>query len=181
MGVITEFPQWTQADSTCASRQQFKVPLSLRRDHNEIRRELARAQLEAGPIGEAAKRIADLCIPHFELEEQVVFPAFSVLHDLAFDGVSDDMAELLPLIDMFMREHERLLRQHRLILDAIDALWEAAYDENSKEYVDFAYTLRSHERMDTGIIYPTVLLIGRHLREQLSKSEPRLLRQVAIG
>ena len=144
-----------------------RIPLTLRREHADIRAGLARAASEPGPVGHAATSLARTCLHHFELEEQTVLPVFAVLHELVSGDVREEMAGILPLIDEFRREHDCLNRQHQSILSAIEALWEAAYEEDNRRVSDLAYRIRSHERMEDGVVYPTVLLIGRYVRGQI--------------
>jgi hypothetical protein len=48
----------------------LRVADALRRGHEGARTELVRAAMEGRRIAKAAKRIARLCLPHFESEEQ---------------------------------------------------------------------------------------------------------------
>ena len=61
----------------------FRIPDALRLGHDEVRAELVRATSMPGRIGEAAGRVAGLCLPHFAREEEIVFPAFALLRELA--------------------------------------------------------------------------------------------------
>ena len=147
----------------------FNDPGALRLDHEEIRAELARATMEPGPIGQAAMRVARYCLPHFEHEEEAVFPALGLLHDLSLGEVRPEMADVLPLIAKFKARHEALGSQHQSIIAAVEALLEAANKEKNREIADFAYNLRVHERIEDEVIYPTVMLIGNYVRERLGR------------
>lgn len=145
----------------------FKIPEALRLGHNEVRAELVRATSMPGRIGEAAGRVAGLCLPHFEREEEAVFPVFGVLRDVASGNVRPEMAEVLPLVSAFSARHDALSAQHQSIESAIHALLLAAYKEDNRELVEFVYGLRMHERLEEEVIYPTVLLIGKYVQERL--------------
>jgi hypothetical protein len=145
----------------------FRIPEALRLGHDEMRAELVRATAMPGPIGEAAKRVAELCLPHMEREEESVFPVFGLLRDLAEGRVRPEMADVLPLISTFSAWRDRLGDEHYSIAPAIHALLLAAYKEDNREIVEFTYNLRMHERMEDQVIFPTVLLIGNYVQERL--------------
>ena len=91
-------------------------------EHDDIRAELARTAMESGSIGEAAKRLAHLCVSHFEQEEKQVFPVLDLLNDLASGVVQPEMASVLPLVSLFRARHRDLDDHHESILMAVDAL-----------------------------------------------------------
>jgi hypothetical protein len=154
-------------DAHSLGNETFHIPESLRLGHDEFRAELVRATLETGAVGEAAKRVARLCLPHFEAEEKAVFPVFGLLHDLAFGDVRPEMAAILPLISRFSAWHDTLGHHHENIVSAVGELLEAAHKEENREMADFAYNLRVQERIADEVIYPTVLLIGNYIKERL--------------
>ena len=57
----------------------FNIPHALRLGHDEVRAGLVRATMGHGPITQAAKRVAQLCLPHFAWEERTVFPVLGLL------------------------------------------------------------------------------------------------------
>ena len=104
----------------------LNIPKALLRDHDEARAEIARARMEGGRIAKAAKRVAELCLPHFEEEEKRVFPVLALLPDLKRGNLRPEMMDVLPLISDFKERHEALHEHHRSITSAIEALLEAA-------------------------------------------------------
>jgi len=150
----------------------FNIPEALKRDHDEARSVLACAIAEPGPIGKAAMRVAQLCLPHFEQEENIVFPVFGLLHDLASGDVSPEMADVLPLIYDFHVNH--MARQHQSLDAAIEALRQAARAEECTQFTLFADKLQVHERLEAEVVYPAVIVIGKYLRASLAElSRPR--------
>jgi len=154
-------------DSQFPGDGKFHIPEALRLGHDEIRAELVRASIEPGPIGGAAKRLARLCLPHFEQEEKAVFPVFGLLKDLARGDVRPEMGAMLPLISRFSAWYDTLDNHHQSIVSAVGELLDAAHKEENREIADFAYNLRVHERIEDEVIYPTVMLIGNYVRERL--------------
>lgn len=145
-----------------------KIPDALKIGHDEVRAELVRATTTPGRIGEAARRVAGLCLPHFQQEEEAVFPVFRLLPELAAGRVRPEMADVLPLISTFRDRHNSLDRQHQAIGSAVHAMLLAGYREDNREIIEFAYSLRIHERLEDEVIYPTVILIGKYVQERLA-------------
>ena len=115
----------------------FKTPEGLRLGHDDARAELVRTSTMGGFIGEAAKLVASICLPHFEYEEKFVFPVFALLPDLAVGRVRPDMAEVLPLVYGFKAWHDTFNAQHESIGAAIRALMTIGYKENNREVIEF--------------------------------------------
>ncbi|MBI2960586.1 MAG: hemerythrin domain-containing protein [Betaproteobacteria bacterium] len=143
------------------------APKALLLGHDEVRAELVRAATEYGPVGLAAKRLAQICLPHFEREEKCVFPVLALLPHLARGELRPDMASVLPLVSDFTARYDAIGMQHDSIHAAIDDLLQAAHREKKREFAEFAYNLRVHERIEDEVIFPTVLMIGQYLREKL--------------
>jgi hypothetical protein len=154
-------------DSIFERRGIFKIPEALRLGHDEARAELVRATSMPGRVGEAARRVADVCLPHFEHEEQTVFPVFGLLPELASGKVRPAMVEVLPLVSRVRTWREALGGAHHTITTAIQGMLQAAHKEDNREIIEFTYNLRMHERLEDEVIFPTVLLIGNYIQERL--------------
>ncbi len=135
--------------------------------HEEARAKLVRATLEGGRIEAAGKRLAEVCLPHFELEEKFVYPVLGILRDLARGELQPHMAQVLPLIAEFSAMREALEDSHQSIRIAIEELLRASYQEQSWEFTEFARHLSVHEKIEDEVIYPMVILIGHYLRMRL--------------
>jgi hemerythrin-like domain-containing protein len=122
--------------------------------------------MEGGRIAKAAKRVAQLCLPHFEHEEKSVFPVLALLPYLERGNLRPEMMDAMPLISDFRAKHDALNDHHQSILAAIEALLQAAHKEKNREFAEFAYNMRIHERVEDEVIYPTVVLIGKYLQEK---------------
>lgn len=145
------------------------VPNALQRDHDDARAEFVRADMEGGRIAKAGKRVAQLCLPHFEHEERSVFPVLALLPYLASDNLQPEMMDVMPLITAFRAKHDAIRNHHQSILAAIEALTQAAHKEKNREFAEFAYTLQVHEDLEDEVIYPTVVLIGNYLQERFTR------------
>jgi hypothetical protein len=148
--------------------RRLNIPKTLQRDHDEARAEFDRAVAEGGRIAKAGKRVAELCLPHFEHEEKKVFPVLALLPYLAPENLQPEMMDVMPLISELRAKYDAAIDHHQVILDAIDELMMAAHKQKNREFAEFAHNLKNHEDIETELIYPTVLLIGSYLREKFA-------------
>jgi hypothetical protein len=116
--------------------------------------------MEGRRIAKAAKRVAQLCLPHFEHEERIVFPVLALLPYLGSENLRPEMMDVMPLISDFRAKHDAINDHHQLVLAAIEELLQAAHKEKNREFAEFAYKLQVHQGIDDEVIYPTVVLIG---------------------
>jgi Hemerythrin HHE cation binding domain len=93
----------------------LNVPKALRRDHDYARAEFVRATMEGGRNAKAAKRVAQLCLPHFEREERIVFPVLALLPYLAPENLRSEMMDIMPLISDFRAKHDAINNHHQSI------------------------------------------------------------------
>jgi hemerythrin superfamily protein len=136
--------------------------------HGEARADFARASMHGGRIARAAERLAQLCLPHFEHEEGIVFPVLALLPDLERGNLRRRMMELMPLISDFRAMQDAMSGHHEAIASALDEFQQVAHREKCREFTEFAHNLRAHERIEDEVIYPRVILIGNRLQEMLA-------------
>jgi hemerythrin superfamily protein len=146
----------------------LNVPKALQRDHDDARAEFVRATTEGGRIAKAGRRVAQLCLPHFEHEEKKVFPVLALLPYLAPENLQPEMMDVMPLISELRAKQDAIADHHQEILAAIDELMLAARKQNNREFAEFAHNLKNHEDIETELIYPTVLLIGNYLQDRFA-------------
>ncbi|MBI2319445.1 MAG: hypothetical protein HYU75_21215 [Betaproteobacteria bacterium] len=154
-------------DAKLLSCGKFEIPEALAFDHEALCAELSRAAMEPGPIGKAAERAALLCRMHFAAEEEIVFRAFGLLHDLAAGRVRPDMDPVAPLIARFTAQHLGLRDYHQSISVAIEELLQEARKDGNQEIAELVDNLRNHERIENLVMYPTMLFIDSSVRESL--------------
>ena len=148
---------------------EFKVPSSLKAEHEELHSALAEATAAGGRIGEAAKEVARLLHPHFVKEEEYAMPPLGLLSALAAGKVTPDMAKALAMTDRLKAELPEMLKEHKAIVAALEALAVAAKAEGKNEYVHFTEKLLLHARTEEEVLYPASILIGEYLKLTLGK------------
>ena len=135
--------------------QTLDVLAALRRDHEEFRRRFLDVMAEPAPVKEAVARLAEVCVPHFELEEKTIYAALELLHQVATAGeLHPDLADKLKEVARFARQQKFFGAEHRSILPAVDALLAAAEKERDIHLMEVAELLRKHEKTEEELDLP---------------------------
>jgi len=143
---------------------EFKIPQSLKLEHEELHAELARATQVQGKIGEAAKAVAKVLHPHFMKEEEYAMPPLGLLSSLAEGKVTAEMKDVLTITDKLKSELSQMLDEHKSIVAALKLLIDAAAKEKKNEYIQFSNKLMLHAQNEEEILYPASILIGEYLK-----------------
>lgn len=142
----------------------FKIPDSLRVEHEELHAELVQATKVEGPVGEAARNVATLLHPHFVKEEEYALPPLGLLGPLATGAVTPEMRKVLAMTDRLKVDLPEMLAEHKAVVGALRKLIAAAKREDRSEVVHFAEKLMLHARTEEEVLYPTAILIGEYVR-----------------
>lgn len=142
----------------------FKIPDSLKVEHEELHAELVQATKVEGPVGEAARNVATLLHPHFVKEEEYALPPLGLLGPLATGAVTPEMRQVLAMTDRLKADLPEMLAEHQAVVGALGKLIAAAKREDRSEVVHFAEKLMLHARTEEEVLYPTAILIGEYVR-----------------
>jgi hypothetical protein len=148
---------------------EFKIPHSLKVEHEELHGELVKATGEGGKVGEAAKAVAKALHPHFVKEDEYALPPLGLLSLLAEGKVEPEMTKVLAMTDRLKAELPHMIQEHQAIVAALQTLAHAAKEEKKMEYVRFAEKLMLHAQTEEEVLYPAAVLIGEHLKLKLGK------------
>ena len=110
----------------------FKIPESLKHEHEELHAELKNAIKAGGKVGEAAKAVADVLHPHFMKEEEYAMPPLGLLSALAEGRVTPEMRDVLPMTEKLRADLPQMLEEHKAIIASLNNLTEAAKKENKQ-------------------------------------------------
>ncbi len=143
---------------------EFKIPISLKSEHNELHAELVKAISVKGKIGESANAVAKILHPHFMKEEEFAMPPLGLLRPLAEGEGTTEMKRVLLMTDRLKSELSQMLNEHKAIIDALEILIDAASKEKKMEYVHFAHKLMAHAQIEEEVLYPASILVGEHLK-----------------
>jgi hypothetical protein len=141
----------------------FPVPVSLKREHEEILADLSRASREGGRLGAAAEVAQSLVIPHTQREEEFALTPLSLLRALADDRVSEDMEPVLLMLDRLRRWMPEMISDHRAIAGAMKELGAAAMDEGKPEFAGMVPRVLLHAEMEEEVLYPASIPAGEYV------------------
>jgi len=145
----------------------LEVPEVLRREHRELHVQLQAASILHGSVGKAASALLEIMGRHLKREEEVAFPVLGLLPHLVEGRVGEEMVAALAVTDRLRAELKDLRREHVAMLDAVEALAEAARREGRAEYGRLAHDLLEHARLEEAVLYPAALIVGEYVRLRL--------------
>ena len=143
---------------------EFKIPQSLKAEHEELHAELAKATQEGSKIGEAAKAVAKVLHPHFVKEEEYALPPLGLLPRLATGEITPEMEDVLTMTDRLKAELPQMLAEHQAIVARLRDLADVAKAEEKMVYVHFTEKLILHAQTEEEVLYPAAILIGEYLK-----------------
>ena len=146
-----------------------KSPESLEFEHRELREQLEKAMASPGRTGEAAREVMQVLAPHIVLEREFAMPPLALLARIARDEILPEMARLIDKTDAFKAELPRMLDEHKLIVNALRTLMQAAAAEGQSGAAQFAQKMIMHAQMEEEILYPAAILVGEYLRLRMGK------------
>jgi hypothetical protein len=149
----------------------MKSPASLRREHEELHADLARAGQMPGVLGQTAREVARIMHPHFLREDEYAIPPLSLLPRLSKGQVTPDMAEVLPLVARLKEEMPLMIEEHRAILGAVRAFALAAETEGDEKCIRLAAELTVHAQLEEEVLYPAAVLVGEFVKARLQPAK----------
>jgi hypothetical protein len=151
-----------------SNRMDLEIPSSLKAEHEELHEELVRATRAGGKTGEAAQVVAKVLHPHFVKEEQLAMPPLGLLGALAAGQMPPKAEEIVKLTDNLKKELPAMLKEHGNIVVALDALANAAQEENNQAAQQFAEKLKQHAKTEEEVLYPAAILVGEYIKLKLN-------------
>jgi uroporphyrinogen-III decarboxylase len=148
---------------------EFKIPETMKLEHDELHVQLVKATKERGKVGEAAKAVANVLHSHFVNEEAFAIPPLGLLRTLAEGRVSEEMSDVLQMTEKLKQELPKMLQEHHDIVAALEKLKIAAKRAKKQKYVRFAEKLMRHAQSEEEVSYPTAILIGEYVKLKLGK------------
>ena len=140
------------------------IPSSIQAEHQEIHQGLIEATRVPGPVGVAAKALAEVLHPHFVREEQVALPPLGLLAALARGEMPEGAASVQALSDTLRAELPTMLEEHKRIRAAVLELGKAAKAAGAEKYVRLADQLAQHALTEEEVLYPAAILVGDLIR-----------------
>jgi hypothetical protein len=151
----------------------IKTPRSLKKEHDELHAQLARAKEAGGATGKAANEVAKVLHPHFLKEEEYALPQLGLLPVLADGKILPEMQVAVAMSERLKSDMSHMLLEHKQIVTALEALIDAANMEGKDKIPHFAKKLILHAQNEEEILYPASILIGEYLNLKLSEKTGR--------
>lgn len=148
---------------------ELEVPEALKAEHQELRTELDKAASLGGTLGDAAKAVERVLLPHLKKEEEFVLPPLSILPLLTEGEVTVEMGASLAMTNRLRTELPHLIEDHRAINSELEKLAQAAQAEQRWEYACYTEKFRSIAQYEEKVLFPAVMLIGRYVRLNLDE------------
>jgi hypothetical protein len=142
----------------------LEAPFALRMEHKHLREELARAASDKGAVGDAARDIERVLLPHLTHEEELALRPLGLMRGIARDAQSAELAQVIPMAVHIERELPTLFEQHRQIDAATKRLADVARREGKPQYLGLADRLWLHARVAEEVLYPAAILMGEYAR-----------------
>jgi Hemerythrin HHE cation binding domain len=158
----------------------YPMPLTLLEEHAEIYTSLEQAVRQPGPLGRAARDVADVMKPHTAKEERYGLAALRLLRPLARGELRPEMPDWLPACDALRTELDTLVREHRAIARAVDQLARTPWAEGQPEYAFLAHRILRHAPTEEEILYPAALLVGEYVRLKWAQSADPMIASVRV-
>ena len=140
----------------------LQVPVSLKSGHEAIHAGLKRASAEPGPLGEAARKVAQIMSGHMMREEKFALRPLGLLTALARGETPADLAEVVKLTQALRLEMPQMLDEHRQISEALRLLASNAEAAGKPEYVELAEEIMVHSQLEEDVLYPAAMLVGKY-------------------
>jgi hypothetical protein len=145
----------------------FRIPASIKEEHDELHGTLKRLIGLGGKTGEMAAKVEQVMRPHFLKEEEFALPPLGLLPELAKGEQYAEMAVVFPLTDTLKRNLPYMVAEHSEIVKALHDLEQGAMQEGKDEAIQFSRTLQRHAREEEEIQYPAAILVGEYLHRVL--------------
>jgi iron-sulfur cluster repair protein YtfE (RIC family) len=158
-------PRGTVAQEThMHTAARIQIPSSIQAEHQAIHGTLIEATRVAGPVGVAAKALADVLHPHFVREEQVALPPLALLAPLARGEMPEGATSVLAMSDTLKAELPTMLEEHKRIRAAVLELGRVARAAGAEKYERLAEDLAQHALTEEEVLYPAAILVGDLIR-----------------
>jgi hypothetical protein len=150
--------------STTSRVATLETPFALRMEHKSLRAELEQALADRGAVGDAARDIERVLLPHLKREEEFALRPLGLMRGIARDAATAELAQANSLALQIERELPTLFEEHRQIGDAAKRLTDAARREGKSQYQGLAERLWLHGRVAEEVYYPASILVGEYVR-----------------
>jgi hemerythrin superfamily protein len=145
-------------------------PDSMSSEHRDLHRELSAATKAGGHTADAAKDVMKVLFPHMLHEEEFAIPPLKLLPALARGEFDPDIQRILTITDTLKAQLPRMIDEHKLIVQALRKLLQAAMSEHHARYARLAQKMILHAQMEEEVLYPASILVGEYIKLRLDRA-----------
>jgi len=142
----------------------YRIPGSLKTEHEELYEQLNRAARIGGKVGAAAMLAFKAFQPHIRKEEEIAFPPLDLLPSLASKDATTELTGIIKLSDRLKDELPGFIYQHDEMRKALQQMNDEAMKEQKHEYAALAKRLMRHMLLEEQILYPAAILSGEYIK-----------------
>ena len=142
-------------------------PESMGIEHQDLQDELKGATVAGGRTADAANAVMKVLLPHMLLEEEFAIPPLKYLPALARGEFDPAMRRILTKTETLKANLPRMLDEHKLIVEALRKLLQAAVSEQHVRYARFAQKLILHAQTEEEVLYPASIMVGEYIKLRL--------------
>jgi hypothetical protein len=124
---------------------------------------LRRAQAEGGGLGQAAKAMLSLVLPHFAREKETVLPLLALLASASQGATGVDPSAIHRMAEAAREELAQLHASRPRLVAAARALADAARENHKPDYESLAEDLLRHIAAEEEVSCPTALRIAQSM------------------
>jgi hemerythrin HHE cation binding domain-containing protein len=155
-------------ESPAGGRVATKTPEALDFVHRELNDALQKAAAAPGRTGEAARDVLERLTSHVLMEQEYATPPLAEIARIANGEITPDMARYIEKTDAFKAELPHMLEDHKLIVEALRTLMQAAAAEKQSGAAQFAQKMIQHAQLEEEVLYPAAILVGEYLRLKMA-------------
>ena len=147
----------------------------LDQEHSELLNSLKSLSTIYGSIGESARALLRLLVPHVTEEEKMVIPLLSSIENL-LEGRADkeELSHLSQLGNRLAENYNYFLKEHSDIEEKGESLLEMARNTGKTEAISTIEELQLHIFLEELFLYPFSILAGKYAALAVSeKSQSR--------
>jgi iron-sulfur cluster repair protein YtfE (RIC family) len=145
----------------------YRIPGSLKTEHEELYEELNRAAHAGGKIGDAAMLAFKPFQSHIKVEEEIAFPPLDLLESLANKDATTELTGAIKLSGRLKDELPGLIFEHDEMRKALQKMKDEAMKERKREYATLAKRLMQHMLLEEQVLYPAAILAGEYIKLSL--------------
>ncbi len=150
-----------------------EVPLSIKKEHDELLENLHKITSNKDSTGRAAKKLYNLMQHHFNEEEDYVLPPLGLLPQLSSGEIPEQSKNVITLTEKLKSQLSHMSAEHQLITAFLDEMKQADTNRQYPEIIEFEKEVHKHAKIEEEVLFPASILVGDYLKLKNPKLSPK--------